>query len=119
MASPRLVDAGYISQPLRFSGTTLIRASFDGEIDGSGSHAAHVSLHGKQLAMTLPPGVYTNSRVFQAILPDLGEDSSQSLIFGLGGWAIGSGHLRLTKLEVFGFKISSAEGTTNNYLNRK
>ncbi len=40
----------------------------------------------------------------------MGNDSLQRLSFGLGGWALGSGHLRLTKLEVFQLHIVDREG---------
>lgn len=113
--SPTLVDTGFISQELNFNGRILIRASFEGEVFGSGTHAAHLSLHSYQPIITLPTGRYTDLQSFQAIVPELGKDSLQRLSFGLGGWAVGSGRLRLTKLELFQLhivddkKVSSTE----------
>lgn len=104
------VDTGFTSQELRFDGPTLIKASFEGEIAGSGTHAAHLSLHGKQPIITLPAGRYTTSQSFQGIVPAaLGTESLQRLSFGLGGWAEGSGRLRLTKLEFFQLRAVAGE----------
>jgi uncharacterized protein YneF (UPF0154 family) len=108
--SDHLIETGFISQQLRFNGLTLVRASFEGAITGLGTHAAHLSLHGKQPIITLPTGTYRSSRVFEGIVPVLGEDLLQRLSFGLGGWgAVGSGHLQLTKLEVFQLHIMDGE----------
>ncbi|MEJ0063329.1 MAG: hypothetical protein WDO70_09045 [Alphaproteobacteria bacterium] len=105
----RPVDAGFVSQELRLDGSTLVKASFEGEVAGTGDHAAHLSLFGRQFVVTLSPGKYSSSQSFQAIIPALGKDSMQRLVFGLGGWVEGSGHLRLTSLEVFQLRIVARE----------
>ncbi len=112
--SPHPVDTGFTSQEFHFDGSTLIRASFEGKIVGSGTHAAHLSLHGKQPVITLPTGSYTSSNVLQGLVPSLGDNSLQRLSFGLGGWALGSGHLRLIKLEVFQLHITDRTNLSIN-----
>lgn len=107
--SLRPIDTGFVSQELRFKGPILVRASFEGEIAGTGTHAAHLSLHGKQPIITLPAGSYSSSQVFQGLVPAQGEESLQRLSFGLGGWAEGNGHLRLTNLEVLQLRIVDGE----------
>lgn len=101
-------DIGFVSQELIFNSPIFIKASFEGEITGSGAHAAHLSLHSKQPVITLPSGKYTSSQSFQTVLPDLGNISKQQLSFGLGGWSEGSGHLRLIKLELFKWRMTEA-----------
>lgn len=103
--SARPVDSGFCTQEFRIKGSILIRARFEGEIAGTGNHAAHLSLHGKQPVITLPAGRYMSTQSYQGILPALEEESLQRLSFGLGGWAEGSGHLRLRRLEVFQLRV--------------
>lgn len=103
--SARPVDGGFFTQEFRINGSTFISASFEGEIAGTGTHAAHLSLHGKQPVITLPPGKYTSTQSYQGILPAFEGEPLQRLSFGLGGWAEGSGNLRLTRLEVFQLRV--------------
>jgi hypothetical protein len=103
--STRPIDGGFFTQEFRIKGSTLIRARFEGEIAGTGTHAAHLSLHGKQPVITLPAGRYTSTQSYQGILPALEGEALQRLSFGLGGWAEGSGNLRLTRLEVFQLRV--------------
>jgi len=112
--SARPVDSGFFTQEVRIKGSTFIRASFEGEIAGTGTHAAHLSLHGRQPVITLPAGKYASTRSYQGILPVLEGETLQRLSFGLGGWAEGSGHLRLTRLEIFQLRVvGDTEGCRN------
>jgi hypothetical protein len=99
------VDTGFVSQEISFDKPTVIMASFEGEIAGSGTHAAHLSVHGKQRLITLPAGKYSKLQSFQEILPPIGDMSLQRLSFGLGGWTEGKGRLRLTNLDIFQWRI--------------
>ncbi|WKJ92023.1 hypothetical protein QZJ86_07735 [Methylomonas montana] len=112
--SNQLVDAGFISQEFNFNHLMFIRASFDGDIAGSEGHAAHLSVHSKQPIITLLSGSYSSSKVYQSIVPSFGSESRQRLSFGLGGWALGSGHLRLIKLEVFQLHITDRKNLSTN-----
>lgn len=103
--SAQPIDGGFFTQEFRIKGSILIRASFEGEIAGTGTHAAHLSLHGKQPIITLPAGRYTSTQSYQGILPALEGEALQRLSFGLGGWAEGSGNLRLVRLEVFQLRV--------------
>ncbi|MDP2109750.1 MAG: hypothetical protein Q8N48_14125 [Thiobacillus sp.] len=103
--SARPIDGGFFTQEFRIKGSILIRASFEGEIAGTGTHAAHLSLHGKQPIITLPAGRYTSTQSYQGILPTLEGEALQRLSFGLGGWAEGSGNIRLMRLEVFQLRV--------------
>ena len=103
--SARAIDGGFLTQEFRLKESILVRASFEGEIASTGIHAAHLSLHGKQLVITLPAGKYVSTRSFYGILPAMEGETIQRLSLGLGGWAEGSGSLRLTQLEVFQLRV--------------
>src|SRR3569623_3514055 len=100
VASSRPSDVGFVSQELPLHGPIYVRARFEGEIAGSGPHAAHLSLHGQQPIITLPAGRYDPAQVFVGVVFNEGT-TLQRLSFGLGGWTEGSGRLRLNELQVF------------------
>lgn len=103
--SARPVDSGFSSQEFHFKGSFLIRASFEGEIEGAGTHAGHLSLHGLQPIIRLPAGKYTSTQIKQGIFSLSEGKTVQRLAFGLGGWSEGSGSLRLKKLEVYQLQV--------------
>jgi len=109
--SARPVDIGFMTQQFLIQDLVLLRARFEGEISGVGSHAAHLSLHGKQSVITLPAGKYTSSQLYQGIFVAPEGNELQRLIFGLGGWAEGSGHIRLKHLEVFQLRVLGGNAT--------
>lgn len=98
------VDAGFVSQPIVFSGPFFVRARFQGEISGPGKHAGHLSIHGVKPLITLPTGHYSSTTTLQSVLQFPVSQSPQQLSFGLGGWGVGSGHLKLVSLELFELK---------------
>lgn len=98
--SSRPSDVGLVSQELPLHGPIYVRARFEGEIAGSGPHAAHLSLHGQQPIITLPAGRYDPAEVFVGVVFNE-RTTLQRLSFGLGGWTEGSGRLRLNEIQVF------------------
>jgi len=104
ISSDSLVDAGFLSQELQFSGPVIVYASFEGEIAGPGAHAAHLSLHSQRPLITLPSGKYTSETTFQRVIPRSEDGAPRRLSFGLGGWSTGSGHLRLVKLQIYPYQ---------------
>jgi len=108
--SPHPVDAGFVTDEIEIKDTILIRANFEGEIQGVGTHAAHLSLHGIQPIITLPTGEYKASQSFQGLVASQNQTPKQRLSFGLGGWAEGSGKLSLINLNFYHVKFAK-EGT--------
>ena len=98
--SAQPADLGYATQPLALGQPTLIRASFAGTIAGTGEHAAHLSMDGGRIIFSLPAGTYSAEQEQFAIVPAQAAGRQVRLWFGLGGWATGSGKLRLTRLEL-------------------
>lgn len=112
IGSSKPIDAGFYSQELTLRGPLVVIAAFDGDlVDAVGSHAAHISLFGKQPVLLLPPGRYTSGKEFQAVIPRVEPNGRSRLAFGLGGWALGSGQLRLTKLDVFKLRVKAGADT--------
>ncbi|MCX7320344.1 MAG: hypothetical protein NT113_12925, partial [Hyphomicrobiales bacterium] len=77
-------DVGVVSQSFRVCGLLKVVARVEGEVASSGADAAHISLHGETKLLSFKPGRYTSRR----------------LSFGLGGWSVGRGRLRLVDLQL-------------------
>lgn len=107
LASTQPVDIGLYTQELILDRPVLVRASFEGKVAGGAPRAAHLSLLGIKPIFSLPDGAYTASDEFFAVLPAQGAKPVR-LAFGLGGWARGSGNLRLTSLELYPLTLSAA-----------
>jgi hypothetical protein len=94
LASAKPIDAGLI-RPLRLgAGRYRVRLQVSGTLTGP----AHLSFHGKRKLLTIPPGDY-KSQVFELPL-EAAAPVSETLAFGLGGWAVGSGTIRMESLTI-------------------
>jgi len=96
LSSAKPVDVGLV-RPLQLrAGRYRIRLQLSGKLTGPQSGAAHLSILGKRKLITIPPGEYT-SQVFEMSF-ESATSVSETLAFGLGGWAAGAGTLRLESL---------------------
>lgn len=96
VSSTKMVDASLV-KPLRLpAGRYRIRFQLSGTLTGAPTGAAHLSILGKSKLINIPPGEY-QSTVFEAPF-ESSTPISETLAFGLGGWALGSGTLRLEGL---------------------
>ncbi|HEY0065294.1 MAG TPA: hypothetical protein VGC21_24465 [Telluria sp.] len=108
--SREAADMGFHTQELQIDGPTLVRASFDGAIAGTAPRAAHLSVHGFKPIFDLMAGSYSAKDEYFVILPGQAAGAPVRLSFGLGGWAKGSGKLRLNALELYPLLTSHADG---------
>ncbi len=93
-------DSGIVSNTLVLApGLYRIEAVVDGAVSASqaDSHAAHLSIHGRTLAIAIPAGRYADSHVNYYFHSD---GRPVQLAFGLGGWTRGQGSISLKQLTV-------------------
>ena len=96
VASTKLVDAGLVKTLRLTAGRYHIVLKVSGKVTGPASGAAHLSILGKSKLISIPPGEY-DSTLFEAPF-ESSIPISETLAFGLGGWALGAGTLRLEGL---------------------
>lgn len=106
VTSAQPADVGFVSQPLSSNRPLYVRAAFAGQISAASGHAAHLSLHGQSLIMALPPGTYRPDQYRSGLLGTPGTPLSIS--FGLGGWSLGTGDIRLAALDIYTLQIGDA-----------
>lgn len=99
VASAQPADIGLYSQEVMLEGPVLIRARFEGTVAGGSPRAAHLSWFGLKPIFSLQEDTYAANEEFFAIVPGQRDGKPARLAFGLGGWARGSGTLRLKTLE--------------------
>jgi len=100
VSAARFTDSGMVSNTLVLPpGLYRIEAVVDGEVSASepDRHAAHLSIHGRALAIALPGKRYADSHVNYFFESD---GKPIQLAFGLGGWTKGKGSIALKQLNV-------------------
>ncbi len=98
--SERSVDAGVMTQVLKFDSDWIVEARVEGQVVTEGAHAAHLSVLGREPALLLAAGDYTADRVYTGLVRALPQgQQAGNLAFGLGGWTTGRGDLRLVSLS--------------------
>ncbi|MGX4643848.1 hypothetical protein [Massilia sp. SYSU DXS3249] len=98
--SADFTDAALVTEPI-----VLSRGSYEVEIvidldvaaDEQSTHAAHLSLHGKNLLVPIAPSA-GKGLTYRGYFRTKGEPVQFS--FGLGGWARGKGFIEMKKLTV-------------------
>lgn len=100
LASQALADVA-LTTPITFEpGTHRIAVVLSGEVQGR----AHVSLHGDRKLIDIPEGDYSAGQEFATAFQVDPPGFKGQLSFGLGGWAVGAGRLRLVRLELGPFR---------------
>lgn len=93
-------DAALVSNEIALpAGLYEIEAIIDGNASAGtpGSHAAHLSQHGKALLIAIPGKTYTDEHFKHYFYAD---GKTLRLSFGLGGWGSGSGSVVLKDLTI-------------------
>lgn len=100
--SVNLVDSGMVTPNVQFPKTTLILASFSGNVSSTQEQAAHLSFYGVRAPIiSLKSGSYTLKDQYIGVLPSEFADREVRLAFGLGGWGLGKGALRINDLSIY------------------
>jgi hypothetical protein len=103
VASAVPTDAALVSSSLPRMAQAVLYARFEGSVSSGAKHAAHMGVMGRELLLPLPSGTYEGTRQF--VMPINGEifNNDGRLAFGLGGWATGSGSIRLVDMKIVEF----------------
>lgn len=110
VSSTEPADIGFYTEEVVFDHPVLVRASFEGKVNGEGARAAHLSVNGVKPIFSLPEASYAPADDFFAILPAQPHGQPIRLAFGLGGWARGSGTIRLKALDVHALPLPDMKG---------
>jgi hypothetical protein len=104
--SESAVDAGLLTQPVTACGDALVEARVSGTVAAGGDHAAHLSIYGVAPLLLFPSGEYGSTETFQgyAQMPC----QPVRLAFGLGGWGVGEGRIRLVNFAIYHLKIKES-----------
>lgn len=100
VTSAQATDAGLASNPIVLpAGFYRLEATLDVDVSSSAPapRAAHLSMHGKTLLISIPTSTVTGQHV-QAWLRSDGQPFQLS--FGLGGWSQGTGTVALKALTI-------------------
>jgi hypothetical protein len=98
--SNKLIDGALNTQNLDIKNPILIRASFIGNVSSPSGHAAHISYFGVKPIILLPGHNYSSDQLYQQLIEPPPSGNAR-ISFGLGGWSLGEGDIKLNKLEIF------------------
>jgi hypothetical protein len=103
VASSLPTDAALVTSLLPRMEQAVLYARFEGSVSSDAKHAAHMGVLGRKLLLPLPSGTYDGTREFATPINGAIFNNDGRLAFGLGGWATGSGSIRLVNMKIVEF----------------